>query len=177
MVTSKAGQTPSIEQRAGIAADFLWAPLTDLTAVVLKSVFGAEWATKLTEAIVEQFFVELMFFQLHLGDRLCCAKMIGGRSAHDEFMGELLPRMATQLPEKYWADFIEMYNARQSFYGAFRSFTGDPARGTLFWEFAKKIVADAKSTFDPLVLIELCDLASKMLKEIDDGYTTLGVYG
>ena len=176
MLTSKTGQALSVEQQAGVAADFLWDPLTDLTGVVLKSVFGAEWATKSTEALVEQIFVELLFFQLHLGDRLCCEKMVSGKNARDEFVGELLPRMAAYLTEKYWANFVETYNARQSFYGAFRSFTGDPARGTLFWEFAKKIVADTESSSDVLVLMELCDIASKMLREIDDGYTNIGIY-
>jgi hypothetical protein len=173
----KKTQRMSVDERAGLAATFLLDSLHGITAAVVGAAIGEGWEEQQDDAFMVTAF-ELLIFQLHLADRLTRVKAVG-KNGGAELMDALLPIVRDHAPEFMRADFQEQYNIRQLFYGQCKAFTpaeGQPASGTLFWEFAKIVLTATEQAQEITKMLGITAMCGDMLRGIDNSFEQLGVY-
>jgi hypothetical protein len=111
------------------------------------------------------FQVEVLLLGLHCLDRDVMAEF--GADYRNAFMDSAVTlaadALASVIPEDARDAFLErfeiLYNARQREYGAMRLPVGDNSpKGTLFWEFAKRICLDA-GAYSPVALAVMIEEA------------------
>ncbi|RUL78950.1 hypothetical protein [Dyella choica] len=174
---SKSKRT-TVEERAALAAAFLLDSLEGVTGGVMLGAVGKEWE-RTSRDVFRPTAHEVMIFQLHLADRLTRVKA-RGKNGGLILMGALLPIIAEQVQDGSRQNFHNLYSARSLFYSECRDFTskeGEPAGGTLFWEFAKIALAVTKQDPEITKMLGVTAMCGDILRGIDRGFEELEVYG
>ncbi len=121
----------------------------------------------------EHFQMEMLIFGLHCLDRATFAHY--GPGYRDAIMNGAFQiarvMLAEGLPEKLQIGFLarldRLYDLRQQEYGAWKLTTGENPKGTLFWEFAKRICLDAE-VYNPAAVAVLSETASGIFTMMND---------
>jgi len=67
------------------------------------------------------------------------------------------------LRDSYLERLDKRYNGRQCEYGAWKSTMGEPLKGTLFWEYGKRLCLDA-GVYNPAVVVVMANNAASLFE-------------
>lgn len=174
-----------LAQKARTVASFLVAFISEATPTFYRDK-SRQYGWGVDEHQLWQLVLDDAIFCLHVIDRYALGGL--GPEKRAVFMDNLLPEVREILSRLYETgadasrfpdEFVEIYNASSAEYAQYKKMMaeeGEPLKGTLYWEFAKKR-ADLLGITNPaeIMLIGFCALST--IKSLSDVLTDAGVFG
>jgi hypothetical protein len=135
------------------------------------SELGARNGKAITQPGMWEVQLEDLFYSLNLLDRAVLDRL--GAINRAVFMDAVFANVceslrSTHIPEapepQFRSWFKEELNARQQEYGAWRLPRGEELKGTIFWEFGKKMTHSLLGIYNPVEVFMLSHRAAESLK-------------